>query len=49
MQYAILCYHNEKVTSAWSTEHDDAVMTKSRAQTRPEIKQAAERNQRGVL
>jgi hypothetical protein len=28
MQYAILCYHNEKVTSAWSKEHDDAVMAK---------------------
>lgn len=28
MQYAILCYHDEKVTSAWSKEHDDAVMAK---------------------
>lgn len=28
MQYAILCYHDENVTSAWSKEHDDAVMTK---------------------
>jgi hypothetical protein len=28
MQYAILCYHDEKVTCAWSKEHDDAVMTK---------------------
>jgi hypothetical protein len=26
MQYAILCYHDEKVTCAWSKEHDDAVM-----------------------
>jgi hypothetical protein len=26
MQYAILCYHDEKVTCAWSREHDDAVM-----------------------
>ena len=28
MQYAILCYHDEKVTSAWPKEHDDAVMAK---------------------
>ncbi len=28
MQYAILCYHDEKVTCAWSREHDDAVMAK---------------------
>jgi hypothetical protein len=28
MQYAILCYHDEKVTCAWSKEHDDAVMVK---------------------
>jgi hypothetical protein len=28
MQYAILCYHDEKVTCGWSKEHDDAVMTK---------------------
>src|SRR5947209_19080655 len=28
MQYAILCYHDEKVTCAWSKEHDDAVMAK---------------------
>lgn len=28
MQYAILCYHDETVTSAWSKEHDDAVMAK---------------------
>jgi hypothetical protein len=28
MQYAILCYHDEKVTCAWSKEQDDAVMTK---------------------
>lgn len=26
MQYAILCYHDEKITCAWSKEHDDAVM-----------------------
>lgn len=26
MQYAILCYHNEQVTCAWSKEQDDAVM-----------------------
>ena len=28
MQYAILCYHDEKVTCAWSQEQDDAVMAK---------------------
>ena len=28
MQYAILCYHDEKVTSGWSKEQDEAVMTK---------------------
>lgn len=28
MQYAILCYHDEKVTCAWSNEHDEAVMAK---------------------
>jgi len=28
MQYAILCYHDEKVTYAWSKEEDDAVMAK---------------------
>ncbi len=28
MQYAILCYHDEKVTCAWSAEHDAAVMAK---------------------
>ena len=28
MHYAILCYHDEKVTCAWSKEHDDAVMAK---------------------
>jgi hypothetical protein len=28
MQYAILCYHDEKVTCAWSKEQDDAVMAK---------------------
>jgi hypothetical protein len=28
MQYAILCYHDEKVTCAWSKDHDDAVMAK---------------------
>jgi hypothetical protein len=28
MQYAILCYHDETVTCAWSKEHDDAVMAK---------------------
>lgn len=26
MLYAILCYHDEAVTTAWSTEHDAAVM-----------------------
>lgn len=28
MQYAILCYHDEKVTCSWSKDHDDAVMAK---------------------
>ena len=28
MQYAILCYHDEKVTCSWSQEQDDAVMAK---------------------
>ena len=28
MQYAILCYHDEKVTCAWSKEQDDAVIAK---------------------
>ena len=28
MQYAILCYHDENVTCAWSKEEDDAVMAK---------------------
>ena len=28
MQYAVLCYHDEKVTCAWSKEQDDAVMAK---------------------
>ncbi|MDX2155176.1 MAG: YciI family protein [Hyphomicrobiaceae bacterium] len=28
MQYAILCYHDEKVVCAWSKEEDDAVLSK---------------------
>lgn len=28
MHYAILCYQDERITSAWSKEHDDAVMAK---------------------
>ena len=28
MHYAILCYHDEKVVSAWSKEEDDAVMAR---------------------
>lgn len=28
MQYAILCYHDEKVVTGWSKEEDDAVMAK---------------------
>lgn len=28
MHYAILCYHDEKVTCAWSAEEDAAVMAK---------------------
>lgn len=33
MQYAILCYHDEKVTCAWSKEHEDTVMAKLGAVT----------------
>lgn len=33
MQYAILCYHDEKVTCAWSKEHDEEVMRKLGAVT----------------
>jgi len=28
MQYAILCYHDEKVVGAWSSEEDAAVMSR---------------------
>ena len=28
MQYAILCYHDEKVTTSWTREEDDAVIAK---------------------
>ncbi|NJM34218.1 MAG: YciI family protein [Rhodomicrobium sp.] len=28
MQYAILCYHDEKVVCAWTKEEDDAVMAR---------------------
>jgi hypothetical protein len=28
MQYAILCYHDEKVVCSWSKAEDDAVMAK---------------------
>jgi hypothetical protein len=28
MQYAILCYHNEKVVCSWTKEEDEAVMAK---------------------
>lgn len=28
MLYAILCYHDENVTSNWSAEHDAAVITR---------------------
>jgi hypothetical protein len=28
MQYAILCYHDEAVTTGWTKEQDDAVMAK---------------------
>jgi hypothetical protein len=28
MQYAILCYHDEKVVCAWTKEEDDAVLAK---------------------
>lgn len=33
MQYAILCYHDEKVTCSWSKEQDDEVMSKLGAVT----------------
>jgi hypothetical protein len=33
MQYAILCYNDERVTCAWSKEHEDAVMAKLEAVT----------------
>jgi hypothetical protein len=33
MQYAILCYNDERITCAWSKEHDDAVMAKLGAVT----------------
>ena len=28
MLYAILCYHDEDVVSAWTTKEDDAVLAK---------------------
>src|SRR3546814_4795344 len=28
MQYAILCYHSEKVVGSWTKEEDDAVMAR---------------------
>ncbi|MFL5259549.1 MAG: YciI family protein [Hyphomicrobiales bacterium] len=28
MQYAILCYHDEKVVTSWSKEEDDAVLAR---------------------
>jgi hypothetical protein len=33
MPYAILCYNDERITCAWSKEHDDAVMAKLGAVT----------------
>lgn len=33
MHYAILCYNDEGVTSAWSKEHDEAVMAGLRGVT----------------
>lgn len=39
MQYAILCYHDEKVTCAWTREHDDAVMAKLGAVQEKLVKQ----------
>jgi hypothetical protein len=33
MQYAVLCYNDERITCAWSKEHDDAVMAKLGAVT----------------
>lgn len=31
MRYAILCYHDEKITSAWTEEEDAAVIARLRA------------------
>jgi len=33
--YAILCYHQEELTCAWSQEHDEAVMQKLHAVQEP--------------
>jgi hypothetical protein len=33
MQYAVLCYQDERITCGWSTEHDNAVMAKLGAVT----------------
>src|SRR5262245_50216563 len=33
MHYAILCYNDERITCAWSKEHDEAVMAKLGAVT----------------
>jgi hypothetical protein len=35
MQYAILCYHDEKVTCSWTKEEDEAVMVKLGAVMEP--------------
>ena len=39
MLYAILCYHNEAVTEAWSKAEDDAVMARLAAVQEPLARQ----------
>ena len=39
MRYAILCYNDERITCAWSKEHDDAVIAKLGAVTEKYAKQ----------
>ncbi|WP_225767875.1 YciI family protein [Inquilinus sp. Marseille-Q2685] len=39
MLYAVLCYHNEAVTEAWSKAEDDAVMTRLAAVQEPLARQ----------
>lgn len=39
MLYAVLCYHNEAVTEAWSKAEDDAVMARLAAVQEPLARQ----------